>query len=113
VGFQAAPDGLGGGGPDAATLDGVLAEYGEAVDGRGATHCFVIIADDQPVGFIQWYRLGDAPTTRPRLGSPTAGVDLASGEPGAVGRGLGAQVIDRFVTDVVAAAGITRDRRGP
>src|SRR5260370_38079357 len=59
-GVHAAPDGLGGAGSDAATLDAVLAEYGEPMAGRGTTHCFVILADDRPVGLIQWYRLPHA-----------------------------------------------------
>src|SRR5260370_42320199 len=60
-GVHAAPDGLGGAGPNAATLDAVLAEYGEPMAGRGTTRCFVILADDRPVGLLQWYRLAHVP----------------------------------------------------
>ncbi len=113
-GVHAAPDGLGGAGGDAATLDAVLAEYGELMDGRDATHGFVILANDQPVGFIQWYPLAEYPDYAAAIGeSAGAAIDLLIGEPGAVGRGLGSQVIDRFVTDVVAAAGNTRVIAGP
>ncbi len=113
-GVHAAPDGLGGAGADAATRDAVLAEYGEMMDGGGTTHGFVIVVDDHPVGYIQWYRLADHPDYAAAIGETDgAGVDVLIGEPGAVGRGLGPQVIDRFVTDVVAAAGITRVTAGP
>ena len=113
-GVYAAPDGLGGAGAHAATLDAVLAEYGDAIAGRGATHCFVILVEDQPVGFIQWYRLADDPDYAAAIGEPEgAGMDLLIGAPAAVGRGLGSQVIDRFVTDVIAPAGITRVFTGP
>jgi RimJ/RimL family protein N-acetyltransferase len=113
-GVHAAPDGLGGAGPDAATLEAVLAEYGEPMAGQGTTHCFVILADAQPVGFIQWYRLADEPAYAAAIGEPDgAAMDLLIGEPDAVGRGLGTLVIDRFVTDVVAPAAITRIVAGP
>lgn len=113
-GAHAAPDGLGGAGADAATLAAVYAEYGESMAGRGSTHCFVILADDRPVGLIQWYRLADAPDYAAAIGElDGAGMDVLIGDPGVVGRGLGSQVIDRFVTDVVAAAGITRVVAGP
>ena len=113
-GVHAAPDGLGGAGPDAATLDAVLAEYGEPMAGRGTTHCFVILADDRPVGLVQWYRLADVADYAAAIGETDgAGMDLLIGEPDVVGRGLGTTVIDRFVTDVVAPVGITRIVAGP
>lgn len=113
-GVHAAPDGLGGAGPDAATLDAVLSEYGEPMVGRGTTHCFVILADDRPVGLVQWYRLADVPDYAADIGERDgAGMDLLIGDPDAVGHGLGSQVIDRFVTDVVAPTGVTNVVAGP
>jgi aminoglycoside 6'-N-acetyltransferase len=113
-GVHAAPDGLGGAGLDAATLDAVLAEYGEPMAGRGTTECFVILADDRPVGFIQWYRLADEHDYAAAIGEADgAAMDLLIGDPDAVGRGLGTQVIDHFVTEIVAAAGIARIVAGP
>ncbi len=113
-GVHAASDGIGGAGPDAATLDAVLAEFGPAMDGRDPTRCCVIVADGTPAGLIQWYRLADYPDYAAAIGEHDgAGIDLLLGDPALVGRGLGPRVIDRFVTDVVAAAGITRVVAGP
>ncbi len=69
---------------------------------------------------IQWYRLADGAenveyaATIGESVDGTAGVDLLIGEVDAIGRGLGPQVIDAFVTTVVFAAdGITRCVAGP
>jgi aminoglycoside 6'-N-acetyltransferase len=113
-GVHATPDGLGGTGLDAATRDAVLTEYGAVMDGRDSAHGFVILVDDQPVGYIEWYRLAEEPEYAAAIGeSDGAGMDLLIGDPGAVGRGLGPQAIDRFVTDVVVPSGISRVFAGP
>jgi aminoglycoside 6'-N-acetyltransferase len=114
-GEPASPGGLGGTGEHAATLDAVQAEYGPAIDGPGSTRHFVIVIDEAPVGLIQWYRLRDEPRYAAEIGElDGAGVDLLIGDPGHVGRGLGAAVIDAFVTGVVfAQAGVDRCVAGP
>jgi RimJ/RimL family protein N-acetyltransferase len=109
------PDGLGGAGADAATLEQVEAEYGDAIDGSGTTRHFVIVVDGTPVGLIQWYRLGDEPDYAAEVGEPDgAGVDLLIGDPDRTGHGLGSEVIDAFVRTVVFRdAGIERCVAGP
>jgi RimJ/RimL family protein N-acetyltransferase len=97
---------LGGAGADAATVDGVRAEYGAEIDRPGTTAYFVIEADGAPVGMIQWYRLVDERDYADAIderAEGTAGVDLLMGEESAVGRGLGPRVIDAFVRTVVFA----------
>jgi aminoglycoside 6'-N-acetyltransferase len=94
-----APDG------EPVTAEQVEAEYGDALDDVGPTHVFVILVDGGPVGLIQWYRLPDFPDYAAAVGEPAgAGLDLFVGDPGHVGRGLGALAINRFVTSVVFAA---------
>ena len=99
------PDGLGGAGDDAATLDAVEAAYGPAVDGADPTFNYVVVVDGAPVGMIQWYRLASYPSYAAAIGEGDgAGVDVLIGDPTMVGRGLGPAAIDRFVTEVVFAA---------
>ncbi len=105
------PDGLGGAGPDAATVEEVAEQYLPDLEPHDPSHPFVIVADGRDVGLIQWYRLRDYPDYERELGEAgtgAAGVDLFVGEPDLVGRGLGSLVIRRFVDDVVLAAGVTR-----
>jgi RimJ/RimL family protein N-acetyltransferase len=109
------PDGLGGAGVDAATLEQVEAAYGDAIAGRGATRHFVIVVDGAPVGLIQSYRLGDEPEYAAEIGElEGAGVDLLIGDADRTGHGLGSEVIDAFVTHVVfQEAGVERCVAGP
>jgi RimJ/RimL family protein N-acetyltransferase len=114
-GADAAPDGLGGPGPQAATPAQVDAEYGPAADGLDPTARFVILVDGDPVGLIQWYQLADSPEYAGAIAERAgAGVDLLIGDPTRVGSGIGPAVIDRFVTEVVfAQPGVHRCVAGP
>ena len=105
------PDGLGGAGPEAATVDEVAEHYLPDLEPHSPSHAFVIVVDGEPAGLIQWYRLGHYPEYEGELGeagTDAAGIDLFVGEPHLVGRGIGSAVIRRFVDDVVFAAGVTR-----
>ena len=103
-GAGSGPDGLGGAGPDAATLEQVVAAYAPSVEGTDPTRQFVIVVDHDPAGLIQTYRLEDHADYAAAIGEPVgAGLDLLLGVPDQVGRGLGPRVIDHFVTTVVFA----------
>jgi aminoglycoside 6'-N-acetyltransferase len=114
-GAGSGPDGLGGAGDDAATLEQVEAQYGDALDGREPTHHLVVVVDATPVGLVQWYRLVDYPDYATEIGEPDGvGVDLLIGDPDRTGRGLGSEVIDALVTTVVfEQPGISRCVAGP
>ncbi len=114
-GAQSGPDGLGGVGADAATLEQVEAQYARGIEGTDTTHHFVIVVDGAPVGLIQWYRLRDEPDYSAEIGEADgAGMDLLLGDPALVGQGVGPIVIDRFVTDVVfASPDLRRCAAGP
>jgi aminoglycoside 6'-N-acetyltransferase len=74
-----------------------------ALQGRRDVEHFVILEDGQPVGMIQTYRVGDHPEWGELIGvePEAAGIDLFVGEPGAVGRGLGPQILQEFARSVV------------
>ena len=65
----------------------------------------MILEDEQPVGMIQTYRVGDHPEWGELIGAEpeAAGVDLFVGEPDAVGRGLGPAILREFARAVVFA----------
>lgn len=66
---------------------------------------FIIELDGEPVGMIQTYLVDDYPEWKTVVGpeSSLAGVDLLIGEEGALGRGLGPQVLAQFAREVVFA----------
>ncbi len=114
-GVGTGPDGIGGAGADAATLEQVAAEFDDPIEGRDSTRCFVIVVGGTAVGLIQWYRLRDEPDYAAEIGEADgAGVDLLIGDPDQVGHGLGSEVIDAFVASVVfGEPGVDRCVAGP
>jgi aminoglycoside 6'-N-acetyltransferase len=76
-----------------------------ALAGRSEVEHYVILEDDRPVGMIQTYRVGDYPEWGDLVGAEpeAAGVDLFVGVPGAVGRGLGPEILGEFARTVVFA----------
>jgi aminoglycoside 6'-N-acetyltransferase len=85
-------------------------KYGPRIDGLEPTHVFIIEHEDQPIGWVQWYRWSDYPEHAAQLNAEpeAAGIDLAIGEPSLVGKGLGPQAIRVFVVSVISAEpGIT------
>jgi aminoglycoside 6'-N-acetyltransferase len=86
----------------------VEAEYGPCIDGRDPTELFVIVAEGQPVGFIQRYRISDNPSWAAALSaaltaagdtSAAVGFDYAIGELDATGRGVGSEAIRQLLAD--------------
>lgn len=92
--------------PDLGTVN---KKYGRLVDGTQPTHVFVIERGRQPVGWIQWYLWSDYQEHATQLAAEpfSAGIDLAIGELGMTGLGLGPVAIREFLWQVVfARAGI-------
>ena len=90
---------------DHETLDEVTAHYLPSIEGREPSDHYVILVDDRPVGMIETYLVSDHPdyAALVDVGPAVAGVDLLIGEPELTGRGLGTEVLRRFVDDVVFA----------
>ena len=83
----------------------VARHYLPAIEGRRPVELYLILLDDRPIGFIQSYVLSDFPefAARVGVGEGVAGVDLFLAETGLTGKGLGTEVLRRFVSDVVFA----------
>ena len=84
-------------------VDGSIAEYRAAIEGRDPTKHFLIVVDGLPAGMIQTYRVADYPEWQQvvQVGDDVAGVDLLVGEPDLVGAGLGPRALSAFVREVV------------
>jgi len=107
-----------------ADVASVTARYGPAVDGEDPTELFVVELGGRSVGFVQRYRLDDDPAWAETLAvaqlpAPAAGIDYLLGPPELTGRGLGPEMIARFLTatwrrhpDIVAVvADVDQDNR--
>jgi aminoglycoside 6'-N-acetyltransferase len=90
---------------DLQTIQKVEADHLPSIDGQEPSYHYVIVADDRPVGMIQWYRVSDFPEWEEILhvGEGVAGVDVLIGEEDAIGRGLGPEVLRAFISEVVFA----------
>jgi RimJ/RimL family protein N-acetyltransferase len=86
------------------TLEDAERKYLPRIEGREPTDVYLIVADDRPIGMIQTYMVDDYPSGWPiELEPGVAGVDLFIGEPELIGRGLGTEVIQAFVREIVFA----------
>jgi len=83
------------------TLDVVAKNYGPDHDDK--EHRYIIEMDGRSIGYIQMYLLSDWPEYAALVQETGAGVDLFIGEPDLINKGIGTEVINRFVEDVVFA----------
>ena len=91
---------------DHGSYDDVVDHYSPALEGRDPTDHYIIVVDGAPVGMIQTYVVVDHPKYAKLIGvedSATAGVDIIIGEEELTGRGLGTEVLRRFVDEIVFA----------
>ncbi len=86
-------------------MEQLKAKYGPRIAGQEPTHVYLIRYDGQAIGIVQWYRWTDYPEHAHQLGATKheAGIDLAIGEVGSLGKGIGAAVILQFTKDVIFA----------
>ncbi|HET9016568.1 MAG TPA: GNAT family N-acetyltransferase [Thermomicrobiaceae bacterium] len=87
------------------TREEVEQEYGPRVRGEDSTRPFLILVEGHPIGYIQTYRIADEPEYARALdlGEAAAGIDLYIGEDAYRWRGLGPEVLRRFLVEVVFA----------
>ncbi len=80
--------------PERLDLAAARRKYAPRIVGASPTRVHVAVVASRDVGFLQHYRVGDYPDYAAATGLPDAvGIDYAIGDPGLVGRGLGAQLI--------------------
>jgi aminoglycoside 6'-N-acetyltransferase len=97
------------------TAEAARAEYVEHTpDGARTTAC-VIELDEEPIGYLQFYRWADWPEAASQIGlddRDAFGIDLFIGEPDRWNRGIGTRVIEvvaRYLFDDRGASALTLD----
>ncbi len=96
------------------TLEEQLADLRESVRGGAPTVVMIASERGRPIGWCQWYLCDDYPEHAHGVGAHPGdvGIDFAIGEPGSLGRGLGAALVAALVHHVRAEhpeAGIIAD----
>jgi aminoglycoside 6'-N-acetyltransferase len=85
------------------TFAEVAAKYGPRTQEGNAVRSFIVGVDGRDVGYIQVYAIEDFPEYAGDIGAERGveGIDVFLGEESAMGRGIGSQVIRRFVDAIV------------
>jgi RimJ/RimL family protein N-acetyltransferase len=87
------------------TMEEIEEHYGPTIDGTEPTDHYVALLDGEPLGMVQTYLLADYPDYAALTGEGegAAGVDLFIGDEAMTGRGLGTEMLERFVDEIVFA----------
>lgn len=83
-------------------IGSVERRYRPSIDGDDPAEVFIAYVDDVPAGIAQRYLIDDEPGWKASLApsgenEEAAGIDYFLGEEGLMGRGVGAEMISRFV----------------
>jgi len=89
------------------TAEQELRDMRDSVSGRSATRMLIVLerterAAASPVGWCQWYPYDAYPSEGAAAGAlpGECGFDYSLGDPGAVGRGLGTELIAALISEV-------------
>ena len=94
---------------DRETYEEVVEHYLPSIEGEEPTDHYVVLLEEQSIGFVQPYLVSDHPDSAALVGvgEGVAGVDLLIGEEALTGQGLGTEIIRSFVEEIVFAAPTT------
>jgi RimJ/RimL family protein N-acetyltransferase len=81
----------------------VEAKYSARIRGEEPTDPYLILSDDQPIGYIQAYMIADHPEYAAQIAADAdaAGVDLFIGAMAYLHRGLGSHILRSFLREIV------------
>ncbi len=87
------------------SLEELRAEYLPALTGADSTRCFLMLLDGREIGMVQTYPWDAEPVGGPAVDAVAGewGLDYLIGDPALIGRGLGTELLGRFVDEVVSA----------
>ena len=88
------------------TYEDVVAHYLPAIEGSDPTDHYIVMLERADIGMVQTYIVADHPDYANVVGvadRATAGVDIVIGEEELTGKGLGTEILRRFVDEVVFA----------
>jgi aminoglycoside 6'-N-acetyltransferase len=97
-------------GSERESYEQVVEHYLPAIEGSRPTDLYVALLDDRAIGFIQTYLLADYPEDAAIVGADegAAGVDLFIADSELTARGVGSEMLRRFVSEIVFAEPTTR-----
>jgi aminoglycoside 6'-N-acetyltransferase len=74
------------------------------------TRCFIVQQDQEPVGYLQYYRISDHPRYASLVGTGPHdyGLDLFIGRDEQIGRGLGRQIVTAALEELIFAQAYAR-----
>jgi aminoglycoside 6'-N-acetyltransferase len=92
--------------PEPSSFAEVVAKYGPRTQDGNPVQALIVTLDGAEVGYIQAYAIETFPDYRAQLDceAGVVGIDLFIGEEPLLYRGIGAQVVRRFVDEVVFAS---------
>lgn len=83
------------------SLAEVQAKYGPRARGETPTRCHLAILGGRPFGYLQNYRIADYPDWAAMIGENDGiGIDLAIFEPDLIGKGLGREMLARYLSEI-------------
>jgi aminoglycoside 6'-N-acetyltransferase len=83
---------------DALELDEVRAKYLPRLTGVEPVHMLIVSERERPIGFAQWYGWDtDEDRSYYAVEPGEAGFDYTIGEPNAIGRGIGTELVARLL----------------
>jgi RimJ/RimL family protein N-acetyltransferase len=87
------------------TYEEVVDHYLPAIEGSDPTDHYLVLLDGRPMGFVETYLVADYPDHARLVGAEpsAAGVDLFIADADLTGRGIGTELLRRFVSEVVFA----------
>lgn len=90
---------------DLSTLQAVVEKYNPILEENKPTQSYIILSDERPIGYIQTYRINDYPDYGKHVGltEEAAGLDLFIGDAEYLHRGLGSEIIQKFLKEIIFA----------
>lgn len=85
------------------SLTEVAKRYDPKIHGEEPTDCYIVLYEDQPVGYIQTYMVNNWPEFGEYVGydDHTASIDLFIGEISFLGKGFGSLLLKKFLKEIV------------
>ncbi len=87
-----------------ATEEGIRQKY-LITKPRTQTRCFIVRKDEDPIGYLQYYRISDHPAYRCLVGAGPHdyGMDLFIGRDDRIGRGVGTRIVAAALRELIFA----------
>lgn len=92
------------------TYEQVVDSYSPAIERSDPTDLYLVLLEGREIGFIETYLVVDYPDYASLIGrgEGTAGVDLFIADSALTGKGVGSEILRRFVSQIVFAKPTTR-----